>query len=306
MEQVIEKKELWLNARSKGIGGSEVAAVLDLDPYRSRYKVWLEKISGKSEPIENAYTVSGNRLEKVVVEYFVGETKFVIEPQEEGVFHHITHPDYPYMVGSRDRIYIKPTGERCVLECKTTQTNIDKENLPMTWFCQVQWYMGLYGLKTGAIAWLERGIRFDFVEVSFDEGFFQYLVTNVKEFWENYVLTKTEPPISTAEDVATKFPKHRDGVMVTATDELFDEYNKLKGVREKIKELEAQEEEIINRFKVIMRDAEIVSYHGMTLATWKSSKDSMSFDYKSFQEQNPELVQPYMKLKAGVRKFLVK
>ena len=160
MEQVFTQKQEWMESRVRAIGGSEVAAIIGLDPYKTPYQIWLEKVSGISNHVENEYTRSGNKLEKVVVEYFMEETGFTVSNWDESIFHSVTHPIYPYMKGSRDREYYNKDGKLCILECKTTQREIDVENLPMTWFCQLQWYMGLYDVPEGTIAWLEKGLKF--------------------------------------------------------------------------------------------------------------------------------------------------
>lgn len=49
--------------RSKGVGSSDAAAILGLDPFRSSYDVWLEK-TGRAEPFAgNEATRLGSRLE---------------------------------------------------------------------------------------------------------------------------------------------------------------------------------------------------------------------------------------------------
>lgn len=306
MEFIVSSKEAWISSRAKGIGGSEVAAVLGLDTYRSPYSVWVEKTTGLARNIENQHTKAGQMLEPVVVQYFIQETGFEIEAQSEQDFHQVTHPKYDYMRGSRDRIYVKPTGERCILECKTTQTTIHKDDLPVTWYCQLQWYMGLYGLNTGTIAWLERGLRFDYIELPLDSKFFQYLVEKVKEFWEDFVETNTEPPYLHVHDVESKYPLHTDGSVIEATTELYETYNKLRDLRERKKELEIQEEELIGQFKMAMKDSERVMYNGSVLATWRSDRPKKVFDSVSYQKANPHLIEDYMIEKAGIRRFLIK
>ena len=306
MEFIIENKEEWVKSRAKGIGGSEVAAVLGLDPYRSPYSVWVEKSTGQSRNIDNAFTRAGNKLERIVVEYFEEETKFQIEKQRLDDFHQVTHPDYEYMRGSRDRVYIKPTGIKCILECKTTQTTIDKNDIPVTWYCQLQWYMGLYNVEMGAIAWLERGLRFDYLEIPFDRNFFNYLVEKVKEFWEDYVETNIEPPYLHVHDVESKYPLHQDGSVIEATNELYELYNKLKEIKEKKKELETAEDDLIAQFKITMKDSERVMYNGAVLATWRADKPKMVFDSAKFQKENEEIVKDYMIEKTSTRRFLVK
>lgn len=306
MEFVVESREKWIESRSKGIGGSEVAAVLGLDPYKSPYSVWVEKTTGNRKEIDNIYTRAGHKLEPVVVEYFTEETGYVIDSQKDGDFHQVTHPQYDYMRGSRDRVYFTPDGTKCILECKTTQTSIDKDNMPMTWYCQLQWYLGLYNVEKGAIAWLERGLRFDYLEISLDRNFFTYLVEKVKEFWEDYVLTNVEPPYLHLHDIESKYPLHTDGSVIEATNELYDVYNQLKEIRERKKELEIKEEHLIGEFKLAMKDSERVMYSGEVLATWRTDKDKYTFDVKGFVEAHPEIVKEYQMIKSGVRRFLLK
>ena len=306
MEFILETKEQWVQSRAKGIGGSEVAAVLGLDPYRSPYNVWVEKTTGESRNIDNIYTRAGTKLEPVVVEFFQEETGFSIEAQNVGDWHQVTHPQYDYMRGSRDRVFIKPTGERCILECKTTQTTIDKDNLPVSWYCQLQWYMGLYNIENGAIAWLERGLRFDCIEIGLDRNFFNYLVEKVKEFWEDYVLANVEPPYLHLHDIESKYPLHTDGRVIEASSELYEVYNQLKGIREQKNELQAQEDKLIEQFKMTMKDSERTMYNGVVLATWRADKPKMVFDSVRFQNENPDTVKEYMVEKNGVRRFLIK
>lgn len=303
--ETFASKSAWLEKRKQGIGGSEVAAILGLDPYKTPYQVWREK-RGLDEPnqIQNAYTIAGNRLEKVVVEYFEDETGYVIAHQENE-FVHIAHEQYPYMFGSRDRMYYN-MGDLCILECKTTQKDVQKDDLPMTWFCQLQWYMGLYKCKKGAIAWLERGIRFDYVEIDFDADFFNYLVSEVKFFWENYVLGSLEPELKYVSDIERKFPFSKLGSVLEASDEMYEQYGKIKEIRSQIKELEEKEALLLDAWKMMMKDSEAVIYAGATLATWKQDKGGVKFDKDKFEKENPQLYSKYCVAKTPTRRFLIK
>ena len=64
--------EEWREARKNGIGGSDVGAIMGLNPWKSPVEVWLEK-TGHSEPPDLSGKESvewGNRLEAVVAEKF--------------------------------------------------------------------------------------------------------------------------------------------------------------------------------------------------------------------------------------------
>ncbi len=62
--------EEWLEYRKRGIGGSDAAAVLGLNPYTSAYAVYHEKLS-LAEPFEgNDKTRLGSDLEEYVAKRF--------------------------------------------------------------------------------------------------------------------------------------------------------------------------------------------------------------------------------------------
>ncbi len=45
-------KEEWLEERKNGIGGSDAATILGLNPYKTNIDLWEEK-TGRKEAIEN-------------------------------------------------------------------------------------------------------------------------------------------------------------------------------------------------------------------------------------------------------------
>ena len=45
----IDNEKDWHNARHKGIGGSDVASILGLNPYKTNVELWREK-TGRTKP----------------------------------------------------------------------------------------------------------------------------------------------------------------------------------------------------------------------------------------------------------------
>jgi putative phage-type endonuclease len=307
-ERYYASKEEWLANRQEGIGGSEIAAVMGIDLYTSRFALWERKTGINTEPIpENAYMKAGIRLESAVVRYFEEESGYYCIRQPDSGFFSITHEKYPFLLGSRDRAYlVSDSGEVRILECKTTQKPIDRDALPVNWFSQLQWYMGLYGVSRGAIAWLERGIRFDFVEIDFDKDYFEYMVEQALQFWNYNVKQDVAPAELNADDIERLYPKEVFGRVLEASDKLMEDWRSLSSIKQQVKELEAQQEEIENRLKALMLDAERLEYMGMPLVTWKQSKSSMKFDEKAFAMVHPDLHKQFLVEKPGARRFLVK
>ena len=287
-----------LQIRKQGIGGSEVASVLGIDPFGSPYGVWMAKTGRSNVNVENKYTEAGRILEDAVAQYFAIKTGY---KDLENPCKTFTHPNYSFAKGSPDRIITTMPG---ILECKTTQRH--HEDPPLNWFCQLQWYLGVMQMDKGAIAWLERGIDFQFREYQFDDAFFTWMIGEVEKFWNENVLKDIAPDPVRVEDVEKIYSRHTDGKVVIAGDDMLMNVNELTEIRANIKALEQREDEIVKKIKMYMLDAETMMYKNDRLVTWKTSKPSKKFDADAFAEENPGLYQKYLVEKEGSRRFLVK
>ena len=59
----------WLAEREKGIGASDVAAILGLSPWETAYSLWLKKTHQVEPEPENEAMLMGHLLEEVVVSW---------------------------------------------------------------------------------------------------------------------------------------------------------------------------------------------------------------------------------------------
>ena len=108
-------KEEWTALRATTIGGSDAAAILGLNPYKSPYALWAEK-TGKviPEDISQKEAVRlGTDLEDYVAHRFMEATGKKVRRENYTVF----RDDMPYAHANYDRLVI---GERAGLEIKTT------------------------------------------------------------------------------------------------------------------------------------------------------------------------------------------
>jgi putative phage-type endonuclease len=104
-----------LEARSKGIGGSDVAAILGMSRYKTALDVWTEKTKPAEVVQPQNEFIWGNRLEKVVAdEYKTRNSCKLIEPKK--LFHDKTHS---YLIANPDRIIRNSEKGKGILECKT-------------------------------------------------------------------------------------------------------------------------------------------------------------------------------------------
>jgi putative phage-type endonuclease len=142
----------WLAERRKGIGGSDAAAILGLNPYKTNIELWEEK-TGLREPED----ISGKEYVKygTSAEHHLREL-FKLDYPEYAVFHSefdiVKHPKYPFLFASLDGTLVHlETGARGFLEIKTTNilNSMHREKwddkIPDNYFIQCLHYFNVTG-----------------------------------------------------------------------------------------------------------------------------------------------------------------
>lgn len=99
-----EQRAAWLEGRRWGIGGSDVAAVLSLNPWKTPLDVWNDKLglSEDKEMSEPAYW--GTVLEDTVAREFQQRTGMKVQK----VTHQFVDPECDWMIANIDRAIINP------------------------------------------------------------------------------------------------------------------------------------------------------------------------------------------------------
>lgn len=293
-------KRDFQNLHLKGVGSSEIASVIGVNPYQTALQLWEVK-TGKAPFFEgNKFTRAGHKLEPIVVEYFSEETGYDIDAGFEGDITFF-HKEHGHLLCTPDRFF-GILGRKGILECKSTQKRILDVRKEWNWISQLQYQLGICGLEFGAIAWLERGLDFHYEIIEFDPVLFDALVGEATEFW-NHVLNDTPPPVQTSGDVQRLYKAVGDK-SVEATKETYGAYNRLVEVRKQLKELNKEKEQIEEQMKMVMRDAESIHYGDDILMTWKESK-SNRLNQSALKSEQPNLYD-YYSYESRTRRFLVK
>lgn len=142
----------WHLERAQGIGGSDAAAVLGLNPYMTNVDLWKIKTGRKKQPdiSSKPYVKYGTEAEKYLI------SLFALDYQEYEVQHTdydlIRHPEFSFLHASLDgRLIEKSTGRKGILEIKTTniqqagQKDKWDNKVPINYFCQVLHYLNVTG-----------------------------------------------------------------------------------------------------------------------------------------------------------------
>lgn len=144
--QLFKSTDEWLAARTL-IGGSDAAALVGLNPYKTNIDLWREKTGRQEAPdISNEEFVKfGHEAEPHLREMFaLDHPQYQVGYLENNMFF---NDKYPYAHASLDGWLTDLDGRKGVLEIKTTNIlqSMQKEKwndrIPDNYYCQVLWYL---------------------------------------------------------------------------------------------------------------------------------------------------------------------
>jgi putative phage-type endonuclease len=269
-------REQWLEYRRKGIGGSDVGAIVGLDKYKSAFSVYLEKIGALSfdgEESESAYW--GKTLEEAIAAEFSKRAGLEVRKRHEL----LQHDTYDFMIATLDREVICPERGIGILECKTASEYLKDEwvgeNIPDGYYLQVQHYLAVTDYSFAYIAALIGGNKFIYKEVLRDEEVIHYLYQLESDFWNNHVLPKIPPPIDGSDSSTQSLNElymQSTNEAVELSAECMGWIEELEQIKEQIKELALRKQEFENNIKHFLGEKEIGTYEGAEIVTWKATK----------------------------------
>lgn len=297
-------REEWLKVRKLGLGGSDMAAVLGLSPWRSPIDVWLDKTSDTVEEKESEPMYWGNVLEEVVAQEFAKRSGYKVRNNNFT----LQSEEYPYLLANIDREIV---GIDAGLECKTANAfkanEWDGDNVPDAYYIQCQHYMAVTGKASWWIAALIGGNTFVYKEIKRNDEVIQAIIDTGAAFWE-LVESKTMPaPDDTkqCENALKKLYQKSNGQSVELPANYGNMIIDYLEIKNQLSELETKKRGIENVMKDFLKDNERATY-GEHFVSWKSTKPRETFDAKAFKDDYPELHKKYIKVGEPSRRMDIK
>lgn len=305
-------RDQWLTVRKGGIGSSDAASAVGLNPYKSQLELWMEKTGRdaglpKVDPKDQSSPMYwGNLLESIVAAHYTMRSGHKVR-RINAV---LQHPTEPWMLANLDREVIG-TPEVQILECKTAGINgarLWREGVPEYIQLQVMHQLAVTGKQTADVAVLICGQDLQIHRIERDEGMIARLMELERQFW-HYVETDTAPPAdgSDSADVALRclYPKDSGTTLDLSQDLVMSAaFSDLLAVRETLTTNVLLEAQLKQRIQQRMGDATKVMFETGDV-TWKRSKDGTGLDVVTMLKDQPELAQRYALVKPGSRRFLV-
>ena len=150
----------WLEIRKGRIGGSSIGTILGYNKYQTPYELWKELI-GREVPkdiSDKPCIIRGKTAEKPLIELYrvLNPSKNVVEGNQ-----------VVYQSEENPRFISNPDGfidDDTILEIKTASIRDWeewKDKIPMSYYCQVMWYMWITKRKKAVLFAMIEKISFD-------------------------------------------------------------------------------------------------------------------------------------------------
>lgn len=210
-KRILSSHEEWLANRQKGIGGSEISAIVGLNPYMTNLDLWeLKTGRQQAEDIsDKPYVKFGTEAEEHLRALFALDfPQYEVLYEENNSF---INDKYPWGQASLDGWLIeKETGRKGILEIKTTnilqsmQKEKWKDRIPNNYYCQVLFYMAMLEadfailkarLKSEFAGNIYAQIRHYTIERADVEEDIEMLMAAGEKFWNENVLANKRPAL---------------------------------------------------------------------------------------------------------------
>lgn len=288
-----EQRAQWLQARTKGLGGSDAATVLGFNNYKTPYALWLEK-TGRVQPddISDKEAVYwGNVLEDVVAAEYAKRHPEQTVRRKNAM---LTSIERPWQFANVDRVITDENGRKGVLEIKTAGTfRADDwlEGIPNYYLPQPIHYLAVTGYEFFSVAVLIGGQHYKEFTYEREEDDIELINEQEAAFWS--LVANDEQPALQASDSSTLFEQYPQAgeEYVQMLDDDLPELFAYQQVSAKIKRLTDNKNALAAQLKDMIGSSKGIITPTQKI-TWSRSV-SKTFDSKGLKRDSPEIYEQY-------------
>lgn len=299
----VSDRDAWLNERKKGIGGSDVAAILGLSKWSTPYQVYADKRGEAEDKPGNVDMLIGTMLEPWLFE----EYKRVEGADIQKIDKILYDKEYPFLFANVDGLR-----EDRVVEFKTARDDSEwgqpgTDQIPGAYLLQTQHYMRVTQKPLCDLGVLFKNSRVPelvIYRIERDDELLGMVIPKLVEFW-NCVVEGVAPAAISSDDANWKYRKSEPKA-ISATDEIAKAAADLRRVKDALVTLKEQQDLLEAKIKEYMQTNDVLKSGSEILATWKTAKGATKIDADRLRAEQPKLAEQYSKTFPGVRKFLLK
>lgn len=300
----------WLEVRKGGIGSSDAAAAVGLNPYKSQLELWLEKTDRAAANAEDKNDLDspmywGTLLEPYVATAYMQKTGRKVRKVNAV----LQHPTFPFMLANIDR-EIVGSADVQVLECKTAGeygSRLWRDGVPEYVQLQVQHQLAVTGKQAADVAVLLCGQQLEIHRIERDEAVIARLIVLEARFWA-CVETDTPPAADGSESAARAlrhlYPGNDTSLDFTGDVALCQVFDELAGLRSELDAQQQRAETLKQAIQQAMGDASKAIFANGSV-TYRRAKDGTSLDAKRLAAERPEIAAQYSVVRPGARRFVL-
>lgn len=314
-------REAWLLERRKGLGASEISAVMGLNDFNTPLDIWLEKTSTAEPTDKNMPEAAlwGHRNEhNVAIEFAIRNPKLGKIAPTPGL---LAHPEYDEIRATLDRVLVKrrvrPVQAVAAVECKTVgdfaYKNYWADGLPPIHIqLQAQWQMAVTGLPTVYVPHLVGGNYMpEPIVFHRDEDVIEQIVEFGRAWWHDHIVLGERPAVTVADSAKfTDLWPGEAGKRLVAGATLASLVGEHLDFKRQEAAAKKAKDEVAKQIQLQMTNAElIVDGAGKQMASWRLPAVSRSIPkamMERLEEDHPEIAKEYIVESQGARKFLTK
>ena len=302
----MKNKQEWLRERKNYLGGTDLASVVGLSPYRTALDVYLDKTSDDIREETSPAMKWGSLLEDVVAKEYAEVTGYNLEIEPNVLY----HPEYKFLGANIDRW---ADNKKHVLECKTAGFTKTKEwgeegtdQIPESYLIQCAFYASICDVPKVDIAVLIGGQDFRIYTYNRNRELEDKLIKIAYNFWHNHIEKRIPPKCINTRDTFNLFPQSNYHEIV-AENNIMEKLEELKAAKEEEVRIADTIEKLKTDIQEFMRDYDVlIDNQGNVIATWKNSAPRTLFDLKKFKNEAKELYMKYSSYTKQSRVFLIK
>ena len=281
-------REQFLLDRKKGIGGSDVASIIGVSPFRTALEVYHDKTSPEldlDEPSENMKR--GVRVEKYILQEYAERNEVDLVSNIPT----IVDKEHPFM---RANIDARIKDQNILIEAKSTKAPMSswESGIPKYYKAQVAYYAMLTDANYVEVPVLFSGWKYACFTYWRDVEYEASIKEAVIDFWQNHIVTNIPPNPTSTEELMAAYPKLEEQKTIKADDNIQEKVYQLQEAQEQRKELEKQEKALKTQIQGYMGDASLLDA-GFCKVALKEIK-STRFNSNAFKEKYTELYQEYL------------
>jgi putative phage-type endonuclease len=302
------EREKWLKMRTLGIGGTDISAIIEVNPWRGAFDVWASKTGRGPELQESEAMRWGKILEDPIAKEWALRTGNSIVSC--GL---LRHQEHRVALANVDRLILDDADEPiAVLEVKTSRRSDDwfpgvwpgEGQLPPQYITQVLWYLGITGLPVATVTCLLGGQQLVQVTMKSDQELFEAMLEDAERFWHDHVEADVPPPPDRRHlDLIGKLYPDSEEDSIELPANVVEDLRSLVRLRDASKRLSDEAEDLQARIELILGDHLTGQVLGEKAVTWRT-QTRHSLRVADLRKEQPELASKYDE-ESKCRPFLV-